>query len=267
MIVLTSKKYCISIASLLCTIMYLSTSLHAQREAYEYGLVLEHRSSTELSYIHSIQVHGESRIGSSLQDKQKQPSAALRRSLLLPGWGEFYANPQSWSRGQWHMAADISMVLSYLGIRYRSVQLDDELITFARSRAGIDLSGRDRELYLAVSNHNSLDLYNDYLLRTRNWNKLVEESPNNQWSWEATSDRSEFNRMRERIDKSKNQLPALVTLMVVNRVISGIHAFGLVRDELTGYETEGVKLMTKLDLLQPEWSNESYLGAQIRLNF
>ena len=36
--------------------------------------------------------------------------------------------------------------------------------------------------------------------------------------------------MRERVDKNKNQLPALVTLMVINRVISGIHAFGLVRD-------------------------------------
>ena len=199
--------------------------------------------------------------------QQKNPGAALRRSFLLPGWGEYYANPEQWSRGQWHMALDVSLILSYVGIQYRASILEDELVTFAQSNAGINLASRDREMYLAVSNHDNLALYNDYQLRTRNWNKRLEQTPENEWNWESSSSRSQFNDMRERVDKNNNQLPALVTLMVVNRVISGIHAFGLVRDELGRNETEGVKLMTKLDLIQPEWSNESYLGAHIRLNF
>jgi hypothetical protein len=160
----------------------------------------------------------------------KNPAAALRRSFLLPGWGEYYANPVQWTRGQWHMALDVSLILSYVGIRYRGSFLEDELVTFAQSNAGIDLMGRDREVYLAVSNHDNLALYNDYQLRTRNWNKRLEEIPENEWNWESSSSRSQFNDMRERVDKNNNQLPALVTLMVVNRVISGIHAFGLVRD-------------------------------------
>ena len=163
-------------------------------------------------------------------NQQKNPAAALRRSFLIPGWGEYYANPVQWTRGQWHMALDVSLILSYVGIRYRGSFLEDELVTFAQSNAGIDLASRDREVYLAVSNHDNLALYNDYQLRTRNWNKRLEEIPENEWNWESSSSRSQFNDMRERVDKNNNQLPALVTLMVVNRVISGIHAFGLVRD-------------------------------------
>jgi hypothetical protein len=163
-------------------------------------------------------------------NQQKNPAAALRRSFLLPGWGEYYANPEQWTRGQWHMALDVSLILSYVGIRYRGSFLEDELVTFAQSNAGIDLASRDREVYLAVSNHDNLALYNDYQLRTRNWNKRLEQIPENEWNWESSSSRSQFNDMRERVDKNNNQLPALVTLMVVNRVISGIHAFGLVRD-------------------------------------
>lgn len=162
--------------------------------------------------------------------EQKNPATALRRSFLFPGWGEHYANPLDWARGQWHMALDVSLILSYVGIRYRVSFLEDELVTFAQSHAGIDLKSRDREMYLAVSNHDNLALYNDYQLRTRNWNKRLEPIPENEWNWKSNSSRSHFIDMRERVDKNKNQLPALVTIMVINRVISGIHAFGLVRD-------------------------------------
>ncbi len=163
-------------------------------------------------------------------NQKKNPAAALRRSFLLPGWGEYYANPEQWTRGQWHMALDVSLILSYVGIQYRASILEDELVTFAQSNAGINLANRDREMYLAVSNHDNLTAYNDVQLRTRNWNKRLEQIPENEWNWESSSSRSQFNDMRERVDKNNNQLPALVTLMVVNRVISGIHAFGLVRD-------------------------------------
>jgi hypothetical protein len=248
----------LGIVALICFVVLFSSSIYAQHSIDHptQHAIGSYSSPNEGSYLFA-----------DLGEEPKQPSAALRRSLLLPGWGEYYANPNSWTRGQWHMAADISMILSYLGISYRSIQLEDELITFARSKAGIDLSGRDREWYLAVSNHNTLDLYNDYLLRTRNWNQLIEDNSINQWSWSETSDRSEFNRMREQIDKSKNQLPALLTLMVLNRVVSGIHAFGLVRDSNKLMDSSNATLYTRLDILQPEWSNQGYVGLELRLSF
>lgn len=193
-------------------------------------------------------------------NQKKNPAAALRRSFLLPGWGEYYANPEQWTRGQWHMALDVSLILSYVGIQYRASILEDELVTFAQSNAGINLANRDREMYLAVSNHDNLAAYNDVQLRTRNWNKRLEQIPENEWNWESSSSRSQFNDMRERVDKNNNQLPALVTLMVVNRVISGIHAFGLVRDA----NKMGFQAHLGLESIGSGANSPSILGLNVR---
>lgn len=153
------------------------------------------------------------------------PRGAFLRSMVLPGWGHQYIDKTDWKRGQYHMAADAVMILSYLGLRSRVNYLEGNLETFALSKANADLSGRDREFFLAIANFDNLDEYNDFQLRTRNWNNLLSDTPENQWNWTVDGDRLEYQDMRERIDKNKNQLPALVTLMVANRVISGLNAF------------------------------------------
>lgn len=153
------------------------------------------------------------------------PRGAFLRSMILPGWGHQYIDKTDWKRGQYHMAADAVMILSYLGLRSRVNYLEGNLETFALSKANADLSGRNREFFLAIANFDNLDEYNDFQLRTRNWNNLLSDTPENQWNWTVDGDRLEYQDMRERIDKNKNQLPALVTLMVANRVISGLNAF------------------------------------------
>lgn len=153
------------------------------------------------------------------------PRGAFLRSMVLPGWGHQYIDKTDWKRGQYHMAADAVMILSYLGVKSRVNYLEGNLETFALSKANADLSGRNREFFLAISNFDNLDEYNDFQLRTRNWNNLLADTPENQWNWTVDGDRLEYQDMRERIDKNKNQLPALVTLMVANRVISGLNAF------------------------------------------
>lgn len=153
------------------------------------------------------------------------PRGAFLRSMVLPGWGHQFIDKADWKRGQYHMAADAVMILSYLGLKSRVNYLEGNLETFALSKANADLSGRNREFFLAISNFDNLDEYNDFQLRTRNWNNLLSDTPENQWNWTVDGDRLEYQDMRERIDKNKNQLPALVTLMVANRVISGLNAF------------------------------------------
>ncbi len=162
--------------------------------------------------------------------EDKSPRGAFLRSLVLPGWGHHYIDKTNWKRGQYHMAADAVMLLSYAGIRVRNTQLENDLLTFARANAGIDLSNRNRDLFLAIANYDNLDAYNDFQLRARNWDDLIEDSPENRWNWAEDSDRFQYQDKRERIDKNSNQLPALITLMVANRVISGISAFTTARN-------------------------------------
>lgn len=165
-----------------------------------------------------------------LPQKPPSPKGAFFRSLVLPGWGHHYIDKTNWKRGQLHMAADVVMILTYAGIRVQNGHLQNNLETFVRSNADIDLASRNRELFLAVGDFDNLQEYNDYQMRTRNWDNLLEDIPNNRWNWTSNEARFDYNDMRKRIDNNENQLPALLTLMVVNRVVSGISAFAQARN-------------------------------------
>jgi len=167
----------------------------------------------------------------SFEVEPKSPRGAFLRSLVLPGWGHQYIDKTDWKRGQYHMAADAMMLLSYAGINLRNNQLENDLETFARANAGIDLSNRNRIFFLAIANFDNLEVYNDYQIRSRNWDNLITDVPENQWNWTEDDDRFRYQNKRERIDKNSNQLPALITLMVANRVISGISAFSKARNQ------------------------------------
>tara|TARA_R110000868_G_scaffold378658_3_gene644150 strand:- start:2602 stop:3327 length:726 start_codon:yes stop_codon:yes gene_type:complete len=168
-----------------------------------------------------------SSVQAQFQQKTELPSprGAFLRSLVVPGWGHHYVDKTNWTRGQYHLAADVVMVLSLTGLKVRSNNLQSELETFALSKAKANLSGRDREFQLAVANYDNLEAYNDYQLRSRNWDNLFPENSANQWNWDDETNRFQFQNMRERADKNDNQLPTIITLMVANRVISGLSAY------------------------------------------
>ncbi len=157
------------------------------------------------------------------------PRTAFLRSLVIPGWGHHYVDKNNWTRGQYHLAADVAMILSYTGLRVRGTYLETELETYALSRANANIAGRDRDFLLAVANFDNLEEYNDFQLRARNWNNLLADVQANQWNWDEDANRFQYQDMRERVDKNNNQLPTIITLMVVNRVISGLSAYNHAR--------------------------------------
>ncbi len=164
------------------------------------------------------------------ENELPSPKGAFLRSLVLPGWGHHYVDANNWNRGKIHLAADITMMLSYFGLSTRVNTLEGNLITQASSKAGISLKGKSRDIELAVANFNSIDEYNDYQLRVRNWDKVITPNAQNSWNWENSEDRFAFQDTRDKISKADNQLPTLLTLMVANRVLSGINAFTRARN-------------------------------------
>lgn len=163
-------------------------------------------------------------------DNLPSPRGAFFRSMVLPGWGHHYVDKTSWNRGKVHLGADILMMVGYLGLLKNINTLENNLITHANARAGINLKNQSRQLELAVSKFNSIDEYNDYQLRSRNWDKVIPKTSQTSWQWQNTDERHKFQDTRDKIAKSDNQLPALLTLFVVNRVLSGINAFTRARD-------------------------------------
>lgn len=158
------------------------------------------------------------------------PRGAFLRSLVVPGWGHYYANNQNWTRGKVHLAGEVVLVLSYFGLNARANYLENDFRTLAHSKAGAQLSGKPREYLIALGNYNSLAEYNDAQLRTRNWDKVFPQTAEYRWDWESSGLRGQYQDTRERVDKNRSQLPTLVALMVTNRLVSGLSAFIRARD-------------------------------------
>jgi len=158
-------------------------------------------------------------------EAQPDPGRAMLKSLIVPGWGHYYADSENWTRGQVHLAADAILIVSWVGFSKRVSNLRDQSFTLANLKAGIDLDGRDRTFRLAIGDFRNLEAYNEHHLRHRNWHRLIEERPGNMWSWENEHARREYRDLRETSDRTRQQIPAIVSLMVVNRVVSGLSAY------------------------------------------
>ena len=165
-----------------------------------------------------------------LAHSQADPKGALLRSAILPGWGHYYVDKSDWTRGQFHLGADLILIMGYFGLDARASNIESQFITLANLRADASIADRDRAYRLAIGQFNSLAEYNDFQRRSRNWNRILDDTPENRWNWNSNDDRLRYRDLREDADQIRTQLPAVIGLLVVNRVISGISAFTRARD-------------------------------------
>tara|TARA_R100001143_G_C3361367_1_gene137144 strand:- start:86251 stop:86874 length:624 start_codon:yes stop_codon:yes gene_type:complete len=153
------------------------------------------------------------------------PKGAFLRSMIVPGWGHYYNDHDEWNRGKLHLVSEIAIIAAYIGFQHQSATLKNDYSTLANLRSGVNIQGRNRSFQIALSNFPSLEDYNDFQLRSRNWNRLLEVNNDNNWQWQSEQDRLKYGDLRSKRDRIKNQLPAFFGLMVVNRVISAISAY------------------------------------------
>jgi hypothetical protein len=154
-----------------------------------------------------------------------KPGNAFAKSLVLPGWGHYSIDSKNWARGKIHLGTEVALVASFLGFRARSIRIETQYETLANLKAGVDIGGRGRSFQLAIGDFGSLQEYNDFQLRSRRWNRLFEENSENQWLWASDKDRTRYRELRSERDNIRNQLPAILSLMVANRIIAGLSAY------------------------------------------
>jgi len=157
------------------------------------------------------------------------PRTAFFKSMAVPGGGHYYVNNDDWTRGKYHLGTDAVLLLSFFGLNIHSNNIKQNWFSYAQSEAGIQLEGRERFLQLAVGDFNNLAAYNDFQERARNWDQFIEDVPENRWDWQGESERQRYNDLRNRFENIDQQLPALIGVMVVNRVVSAISAYNRAR--------------------------------------
>jgi hypothetical protein len=159
------------------------------------------------------------------QIRKHNPKVAFLKSIVLPGWGHYYVNKHHWNRGKYHMAADALLIISYIGLRSYTDHLHNNMFTYAQTYSGTDIRNRDRSFQLNVGEFNSRDAYNQFQERARNWGELYPDTQQYYWKWKTEQDRLRYLDMKNSYDRTHQQLPTLITLMVANRLISGLSAY------------------------------------------
>jgi hypothetical protein len=151
---------------------------------------------------------------------------AFGLSLLVPGLGHRYANGGDWGKsGSFFLAADIGIIVSLVGAKWRENDLENSYRTLATSRAGVDLTGKTRAFYLSLGSYDSSDEFKEVLLRTRQWDRLEgAEDPANQWQWTSEQDRIDYRELRGDADSMGRRASWMIGALVANRLISGVTA-------------------------------------------
>lgn len=170
-------------------------------------------------------------------EREVKPGMAMLRSAVMPGWGHHYVKPDQWGRGKFHIIAEGVLLLTYIGFDIRSSHLDDRMVTSAKLSADTDLDAHGRNYEIAVGKYNSLEAYNESQLELRNWSDIYPENDAYRWNWETERKRDQYLDLRNSRDRLERQLPGLLSLMVVNRIISGISAYNWARE----LNSEGVE--------------------------
>lgn len=159
-----------------------------------------------------------------VNSEYKSPGGAFFRSAVIPGWGHHYADRTSWNRGKLHLGVEIALISAVFGYDAQHRHLRNNLHASARNGAGVNIQGRDKSFQLAVAHHVSLTEYNRFQEQTRNWDRFLPETPENQWDWGNDAERQKFNALRGRMESARRQVPMLIGLMVTNRLVSGVSA-------------------------------------------
>jgi len=158
------------------------------------------------------------------EEGRKSPALAAVYSLLLPGMGELYAG--NYGMGKFFTIAEGGLVIALIGMDRYANWLQDDARDYAVRHAQAHIDGKDDRFYNALGNFNSVDLYNEQVLRSRDPEKAYDPSPNSSyyWRWDNSSNREEYRDLRVSSDERFNDTRFIAAAIGVNHVVSAINA-------------------------------------------
>jgi len=168
--------------------------------------------------------------------ERKKTGLAILYSVLLPGMGELYA--ESYSSGKYFTIAEGALWGVFIGMNSYANWQKDRYKSFAASRAGIDINGKDDEYYGTISNYVSIEEYNNEKAIERSFDEMYNPSQYF-WDWGNQANREQYRSMWLSSEQTFNDVRFVVGAMILNRIASAINAVRLVAayNKNTGTET------------------------------
>jgi len=154
--------------------------------------------------------------------EEKDLRKAFLMSLVLPGWGQYYAEARG--RAAIYFGLEAGLWLTYGGFQAYGGWREQDYKTYAASHAGVDPDGKQKSFFLGVENYDSIDEYNAAQLRQRNTVDYYYDTETFYWNWESTAKRDRFGQLRKSADRAYNRATLTLGAILANHVVSAVDA-------------------------------------------
>ncbi len=157
--------------------------------------------------------------------KKKSPGLAIIYSLLLPGMGELYAG--SYSSGKYFTIAEGALWTTYIGMKAYGNWQKDRYKSFAISKGGVSIEGKNDDYLATISEYTNINEYNNDKALQRNFDEMYDPSTY-YWNWQTPDNRKTYRSMWKSSEQTFNDVRFVVGALIVNRIASAVNAVRLV---------------------------------------
>ncbi len=152
-------------------------------------------------------------------EREISRGGAVLRSLLIPGWGEYYLGYKG--TGRVFIATEVILWASVIGFETYSQWKEDQFIASAAEHASAQMDGKSDDFYADLGNYASTEAYNEAKLRNRDYEALYTD-PSYFWAWDSDQNRLDYDHTRIESRSAHNKIYFFIGAAALNRLISFI---------------------------------------------
>ncbi|MEJ5351320.1 MAG: hypothetical protein WHS65_06995 [Melioribacteraceae bacterium] len=157
--------------------------------------------------------------------EKKNPALGILFSMLIPGMGELYAG--NYESGKYFTITDGVLWGVFAGFNIYGKWKEDNYKSFAQSKGGVNLEGKDSDYFATIGIYISVDEYNRVKELNREFYNVYDPKAD-YWKWESESQRKEYRQMWLSSEQAYNNVRFAIGALILNRLISAINAVRLI---------------------------------------
>jgi len=160
------------------------------------------------------------------------PKYSVMKSALLPGWGEHGYDSQS--RGYLFNGIEASLWV-FAGLAYSSAHSsENDLFYFAAEYGQITNPQSKSDIFLdRVSKYDSMEEYNEQMLRNRQWDRIYSEENGEYWEWDTPEKRIEYFNIKTQRYQWRQKLTYTFGAIALNHLVSAMDVLYLKRQHVS----------------------------------
>jgi hypothetical protein len=164
----------------------------------------------------------------NLTSEKKSPGVALLLSLVIPGAGHFYADRMD--VGKYFVTTEVMSWLGIVGLNLYGNYLRNDARSYSSLHSGLNKENKDDNYFTNVANYNNIYEYNDEKLRRGEYDKMYDVG-SYFWNWDNYDNRIIYDLQRKKSERVYNSRTIFATVLIVNRIVSGISSAILVKNQ------------------------------------